>query len=117
MTKQKSAQKPASASTPERIAEMIRVDHAGEHGAVRIYDGQLAVFAHVPGMEKTADLIREMAQHEQTHLDHFDQLITLTHKSIDGTLMKTNFFLRRHLRLRRLRNRSTLLRSYRSLRR
>ena len=31
---------------------MIRVDHAGEHGAVRIYDGQLAVFAHVPGMEK-----------------------------------------------------------------
>ena len=55
---------------------MIRVDHAGEHGAVRIYDGQLAVFAHVPGMEKTADLIREMAQHEQTHLDHFDQLIT-----------------------------------------
>ena len=76
MTKQKSVQKPASASTPERIAEMIRVDHAGEHGAVRIYDGQLAVFAHVPGMEKTADLIREMAQHEQTHLDHFDQLIT-----------------------------------------
>ena len=76
MTKQKSAQKPASASTPKRIAEMIRVDHAGEHGAVRIYDGQLAVFAHVPGMEKTASLIREMAQHEQTHLDHFDQLIT-----------------------------------------
>ena len=72
MTKQKSTQKPAS----DRIAEMIRVDHAGEHGAVRIYDGQLAVFAHVPGMEKTADLIREMAQHEQTHLDHFDQLIT-----------------------------------------
>ena len=75
MTKKKPAQTPALERTPKRIAEMIRVDHAGEHGAVRIYDGQLAVFAHVPGMEKTANLIREMAQHEQTHLDHFDQLL------------------------------------------
>ena len=58
MTKQKSAQKPASASTPERIAEMIRVDHAGEHGAVRIYDGQLAVFAHVPGMEQPISSVK-----------------------------------------------------------
>ena len=61
--------------TPDRIAEMIRVDHAGEHGAVRIYDGQLAIFDKLPGFENTASLIRDMAEHEQAHLDHFDGLI------------------------------------------
>ena len=71
MTKQTSEQTPTSA----RVSEMIRVDHAGEHGAVRIYDGQLAIFDQVPGFEETAKLIRDMAQHEQTHLDHFDQLL------------------------------------------
>ena len=58
MTKKKLAQNPAPERTPKRIAEMIRVDHAGEHGAVRIYDGQLAVFAHVPGMEKTLATVK-----------------------------------------------------------
>ena len=58
-----------------RLAEMIRVDHAGEHGAVRIYDGQLAVFDKIPGMEKTAELIRHMAEQEEEHLSHFDGLI------------------------------------------
>ena len=58
-----------------RIDEMIRVDHAGEHGAVRIYDGQLAVFDKIPGMEKTAELVRHMAQQEEAHLAHFDNLI------------------------------------------
>src|SRR6056300_694725 len=59
----------------QRLAEMIRVDHAGEHGAVRIYDGQLAIFGKVKGMDKTADLIRHMAEQEQEHLNHFDKLI------------------------------------------
>ena len=58
-----------------RLEEMIRVDHAGEHGAVRIYDGQLAVFDKIPGMEKTAALIRHMAEQEEEHLTHFDGLV------------------------------------------
>ena len=58
-----------------RLEEMIRVDHAGEHGAVRIYDGQLAVFDKIPGMEETAELIRHMAAQEEEHLTHFDGLI------------------------------------------
>ena len=58
-----------------RLHDMIRVDHAGEHGAVRIYDGQLAVFDKIPGMEKTADLVRHMAEQEEEHLAHFDKLI------------------------------------------
>lgn len=60
----------------QRLNEMIRVDHAGEHGAVRIYDGQLAVFDKIPDMKKTADLIRHMAEQEEEHLNHFDHLIT-----------------------------------------
>jgi len=54
---------------------MIRVDHAGEHGAVRIYQGQLAVLSALPGNEKAVAQIREMAAQEQEHLDTFDRLI------------------------------------------
>ncbi|MDE1938785.1 MAG: demethoxyubiquinone hydroxylase family protein, partial [Alphaproteobacteria bacterium] len=37
----------------EDIAAMIRVDHAGEYGAVRIYEGQLAVFGASKASSKT----------------------------------------------------------------
>ncbi|CAI8057399.1 5-demethoxyubiquinone hydroxylase, mitochondrial [Geodia barretti] len=50
---------------------MIRVDHAGEYGAKRIYDGQLAVL----GRSGAAPAIREMAEAEQAHLDTFDTLL------------------------------------------
>jgi ubiquinone biosynthesis monooxygenase Coq7 len=52
---------------------MIRVDHAGEYGAVRIYEGQLAVFGE--STSETAEAIRTMAAQEQEHLAAFDQLI------------------------------------------
>lgn len=45
---------------------MIRVDQAGEHGAARIYAGQLAVMS---GRHKMAGEIRHMAHQEQRHLD------------------------------------------------
>ena len=41
---------------------MIRVDHAGEHGAVRIYDGQKAVFDKIKGKEELAELVAHMAR-------------------------------------------------------
>ena len=50
---------------------MIRVDHAGEYGAVRIYEGQLAVL----GKRGSADTIRHMADQEQRHLKTFDRLV------------------------------------------
>jgi len=50
---------------------MIRVDHAGEYGAVRIYEGQLAVL----GKRGSAELIRHMAEQEQRHLKTFDRLV------------------------------------------
>ena len=54
---------------------MIRVDHAGEFGALRIYEGQLAVLSRDPRSEKSTAAIRHMAEQEQTHFDALDQLI------------------------------------------
>jgi ubiquinone biosynthesis monooxygenase Coq7 len=59
----------------ERRAAMIRVDHAGEVGAVRIYEGQLAVLGASPRTNESADLIRAMAAQEQRHLETFDRLM------------------------------------------
>lgn len=59
---------------PDRVTlieRIIRVDHAGEYGAARIYAGQLAVL----GKEPVGDTIRHMAEQEQKHLDAFDRLI------------------------------------------
>ena len=57
---------------PSRIVErMIRVDHAGEYGAARIYAGQLAVL----GRSDKAKLLRRMEQQEQRHLETFARLI------------------------------------------
>ena len=51
---------------------MIRVNHAGEYGAARIYAGQLAVLGD---RHPAARAIRHMASQEQRHLDHFSALI------------------------------------------
>ena len=55
----------------EIIARILRVDHAGEYGAARIYDGQLAVL----GRDAVAPVIREMADAERKHLETFDRLL------------------------------------------
>ena len=62
---------PGGHAAENEIARMIRVDHAGEHGAVRIYAGQLAVLGHT----KAGDTIRHMAAQEAEHLDTFDRLV------------------------------------------
>jgi ubiquinone biosynthesis monooxygenase Coq7 len=61
--------------TPDDVAAIIRVDHAGEYGAVRIYEGQLAVLDGRPDSKRTAAAIRKMAEQEQVHLETFDRLI------------------------------------------
>jgi ubiquinone biosynthesis monooxygenase Coq7 len=53
------------------IDAILRVDHAGEYGAVRIYDGQLAVIGRGRGREE----IRHMAEQEKRHLETFDRLL------------------------------------------
>ena len=62
---------PGDPSREELIARMIRVDHAGEYGAARIYDGQLSVLRQAP----SAPAIRGMAELEKRHLEAFDRLI------------------------------------------
>jgi ubiquinone biosynthesis monooxygenase Coq7 len=57
------------------IDSMIRVDHAGEYGAVRIYEGQLAVLRGRKGAEHSVETIAHMAEQEQRHLKAFDRLI------------------------------------------
>ncbi|MEO1312147.1 MAG: demethoxyubiquinone hydroxylase family protein, partial [Pseudomonadota bacterium] len=59
-----------------RTEEMIRVDHAGEYGAVQIYRGQRAVLEGRAGRDRTAALIEEMEAGEEKHLKTFDRLLT-----------------------------------------
>ncbi len=58
-----------------KTEQMIRVDHAGEHGAVSIYRGQLAVFGNTDHKAEMAELVKHMAEQEQSHMDSFDKLI------------------------------------------
>ncbi|MGH7057912.1 MAG: demethoxyubiquinone hydroxylase family protein [Acetobacteraceae bacterium] len=60
--------RPLDDSSPRR---MIRVDHAGEYGAVRIYAGQRAIL----GRGKNAALLRHMQEQEQGHLAAFSDLM------------------------------------------
>jgi ubiquinone biosynthesis monooxygenase Coq7 len=59
---------PTAAETAER---MIRVDHAGEYGATRIYAGQLAVL----GSGGKGNILRHMQAQEQQHLNTFNDMI------------------------------------------
>lgn len=62
---------PGDPSPPEDVKRMIRVNHAGEYGAKRIYAGQLAVLKG----SQSAHVIQEMADQEQKHLDAFTDMI------------------------------------------
>ena len=57
------------------IEEMIRVDHAGEYGAVRIYEGQRAVFRNLPHKQEIADALDRMAKDEEVHLSRFNEIV------------------------------------------
>ncbi|MFZ2031824.1 MAG: demethoxyubiquinone hydroxylase family protein [Vitreimonas sp.] len=73
-------------SVAERMSdEMIRVDHAGEYGAVQIYRGQLAVFERVGAHTHAARVIAEMEAGEKAHLQTFDRLIA--ERGVRPTLM------------------------------
>ena len=67
------------ASARDLIARALRVDHAGEHGAVRIYEGQLAVLRHAGRHRRAAQLIAEMKAGEVRHLETFDRLLAEHH--------------------------------------
>ena len=62
---------PGDLPAKEMVERIVRVDHAGEYGAVRIYQGQLAVLGNSPA----AEVIREMSETEHEHLAEFNTLI------------------------------------------
>lgn len=68
-----------------RLAEMLRVDHAGEFGAVEIYRGQRAVFDRLPGKAALARTLREMEEGEAEHLATFNRL--LAERQVRPTLL------------------------------
>jgi ubiquinone biosynthesis monooxygenase Coq7 len=63
---------PGDTPAAMQVARMIRVDHAGEYGAARIYAGQLAAL----GRREIATTLREMQEQEQQHLERFTKLIS-----------------------------------------
>ena len=67
--------RPGRGATAARLAEILRVDHAGELGAVSIYRGQRAVFGDAPGNARIAGQLAEMEAHEAVHLARFDRLL------------------------------------------
>ncbi len=76
---------PGESARERMLDEMIRVDHAGEFGAVQIYRGQRAVFERIDGKAHTARIIAEMEAGEQEHLRTFDRLIA--ERGVRPTLM------------------------------
>ncbi|MGC2203309.1 MAG: demethoxyubiquinone hydroxylase family protein [Stellaceae bacterium] len=71
MTDQSAHRLPGDPSPAAEIARMLRVDHAGEYGATRIYQGQLDVL----GRSRAATVIRQMAEAENRHLARFESLL------------------------------------------
>ena len=58
-----------------RIEEFIRVDHAGERGAVKIYEGQLLALNTIVKNEDLKKKIEEMKVHEVEHCQYFENEI------------------------------------------
>lgn len=62
-------------TNPKTLEEIIRVDHAGERGAIKIYEGQLLALKTIKQDEKLKNTIEEMKEHEREHLEYFEKEI------------------------------------------
>lgn len=66
---------PRPGARQTRLHEMLRVDHAGEYGAVQIYRGQRAIFDRAANRSAIAERLKEMEDGEAAHLKTFDRLL------------------------------------------
>jgi ubiquinone biosynthesis monooxygenase Coq7 len=73
--------RPGRGEPLRRLAEILRVDHAGELGAVHIYRGQRAVLSH----GRTGETLARMEAQEQAHLRRFEAL--LAERKVRPTLL------------------------------
>ena len=62
-------------SSKKKVEEFIRVDHAGERGAVKIYEGQLLALNTLVKNESLKKTIEEMKIHEKEHCEFFEKEI------------------------------------------
>ena len=59
----------------KKVEEFIRVDHAGERGAIKIYEGQLLALNSLIKDENLKKTVEEMKIHEKEHCDYFESEI------------------------------------------
>ena len=59
-------------NSKDKVEEFIRVDHAGERGAVKIYEGQLLALNTLVKDENLKKTIEEMKIHEKEHCEFFE---------------------------------------------
>ena len=57
------------------LEEIIRVDHAGERGAIKIYEGQLLALKTIKQDDDLKDKIEEMKEQEKEHAEYFEKEI------------------------------------------
>ena len=76
MTERPIPPRPGAGAPAARLAEILRVDHAGELGAVHIYRGQRAVLEGRPGRERISGQLEDMESHEARHLARFERMLT-----------------------------------------
>ena len=60
---------------PKKLEEFIRVDHAGERGAIKIYEGQLLALNTIVKNDELKKKIEEMQVHEKEHSEYFEKEI------------------------------------------
>ena len=58
-----------------KVEEFIRVDHAGERGAIKIYEGQLLALNTFVKNDKLKKIVEDMKEHEKEHCDYFENEI------------------------------------------
>ena len=58
-----------------KLVEFIRVDHAGERGAIKIYEGQLLALNTIVKNDDLKEKIKQMQVHEKEHCDYFEKEI------------------------------------------
>ena len=73
---------PGDKPLKDEVESMVRVDHAGEFGAVRIYAGQRAILGE---KHSKAGLLRHMHEQEKVHLARFNKLIA--ERNVRPTIM------------------------------
>ena len=58
-----------------KVEEFIRVDHAGERGAIKIYEGQLLALNTIIKNDELKKTIKSMREHEKEHCNYFENEI------------------------------------------